>query len=163
MGDSRADYTAKAAAARKSGPEIVEPCFIDETAQVDPSAKIGPNVSIGAGVKIGFGVRVKDAIVLDNTVLEVSYCPMEDGCSLEVACAGWAKRSREVQAGGRLRPSADLRSRPHRKTRPSFTPSSPRTASSVPGLASRAHRSPPQLTRTRASASSVRLQPLARH
>jgi mannose-1-phosphate guanylyltransferase len=55
----------------KKEPEIVEPCFIDETAQLDPTARIGPNVSIGAGVKIGFGVRVRDAIVLDNTTLEV--------------------------------------------------------------------------------------------
>jgi mannose-1-phosphate guanylyltransferase len=56
----------------KKGPEILEPCFIDETAQLDPTAKIGPNVSIGAGVKVGFGVRIRDAIVLDNTTLEVS-------------------------------------------------------------------------------------------
>ncbi|KAL8287158.1 hypothetical protein RQP46_003610 [Phenoliferia psychrophenolica] len=86
MGDSRADYVAKAASARKAGPEIVEPCFIDETAIVDPSAKIGPNVSIGAGVVIGFGVRVKDAIVLDNTVLEknsaVLYAIVSEDCKL---------------------------------------------------------------------------------
>lgn len=62
---------ARAAAAKAHAPEIVEPCFIDETAVVDPSAKIGPNVSIGAGVRIGYGCRVKDAIVLDDTVLEV--------------------------------------------------------------------------------------------
>lgn len=55
-----------------AGPEIVEPCYIDETAEIHPSAKIGPNVSIGAGVKIGFGARVKDSIILDNTILEVS-------------------------------------------------------------------------------------------
>lgn len=55
----------------KAGPEIIEPCFIDETAKVDPSAKIGPNVSIGAGVVISFGCRVRDAIILDRTVLEV--------------------------------------------------------------------------------------------
>jgi hypothetical protein len=58
----------------KKGPEIVEPCFIDETAQLDPTARIGPNVSIGAGVKVGFGVRIRDAIVLDNTTLEVGVC-----------------------------------------------------------------------------------------
>lgn len=40
---------------------------------MDPSAKIGPNVSIGAGVKVGYGCRVKDSIILDNTVLEVSF------------------------------------------------------------------------------------------
>lgn len=55
----------------KKGPEIVEPCYIDETAEIDPSAKIGPNVSIGAGVKVGYGSRIKDAIILNNTVLEV--------------------------------------------------------------------------------------------
>lgn len=60
----------------KKGPEIVEPCFIDETAEVDPSAKIGPNVSIGAGVKVGYGCRVKDSIILDNTVLEVRFKPV---------------------------------------------------------------------------------------
>ncbi|KAI5481123.1 hypothetical protein MNV49_005558 [Pseudohyphozyma bogoriensis] len=65
LADSRAAYKAA-----KKGPEIVEPCFIDETADVDPSAKIGPNVSIGAGVKVGYGCRVKDSIVLDGTVLE---------------------------------------------------------------------------------------------
>lgn len=68
--DSRA-AAAVAAAAKRKGPEIVEPCFIDETAEVDPTAKIGPNVSIGARVKVGYGVRVKDAIVLDGTILEV--------------------------------------------------------------------------------------------
>ncbi|MBW0505859.1 hypothetical protein O181_045574 [Austropuccinia psidii MF-1] len=57
-----------------AGPEIVEPCYIDETAIIDPSAKIGPNVSIGANVKIGFGARVKDSIILDNTVLEQNSC-----------------------------------------------------------------------------------------
>lgn len=58
---------------QRSGPTIVEPCFIDETAEVDPSAKIGPNVSVGAGVKIGYGCRVKEALILDNAVLEVRY------------------------------------------------------------------------------------------
>jgi mannose-1-phosphate guanylyltransferase len=62
---------AKAPKPNLLGPEIVEPCYIDETAVIDPTAKIGPNVSIGANVKIGFGVRVKDSIVLDNSVLEV--------------------------------------------------------------------------------------------
>ncbi|CAH7689671.1 hypothetical protein PPACK8108_LOCUS24800 [Phakopsora pachyrhizi] len=27
-----------------TGPEIVEPCYIDKTAVIDPSAKIGPNM-----------------------------------------------------------------------------------------------------------------------
>ena len=54
------------------GPEIIEPCFIDETAEVDPTAKIGPNVSIGPNVQIGYGCRVRDSIILNNTVLEVS-------------------------------------------------------------------------------------------
>lgn len=56
---------------QRSGPTIVEPCFIDETADVDPNAKIGPNVSIGAGAKIGYGCRVKEAMILDGAVLEV--------------------------------------------------------------------------------------------
>lgn len=75
LADSRAAYV-KASQAKR-GPEIIEPCFIDETAEVDPTAKIGPNVSIGAGVKIGYGVRVKDSIVLDNTVLEVSLIDLQ--------------------------------------------------------------------------------------
>lgn len=60
------------AAHQRSGPTIVEPCFIDETAEVDHSAKIGPNVSIGAGAKIGYGCRVKEALILDHAILEVS-------------------------------------------------------------------------------------------
>lgn len=56
---------------QRSGPTIVEPCFIDETADVDPTAKVGPNVSIGANAKIGYGCRVKEALILDNAVLEV--------------------------------------------------------------------------------------------
>ena len=67
LAKSRADYTTKA----RKGPEIVEPCFIHESAEIDDSAKIGPNVSIGANVKIGFGARVKEAIVLDNATLDV--------------------------------------------------------------------------------------------
>ncbi|CAH7687169.1 hypothetical protein PPACK8108_LOCUS21908 [Phakopsora pachyrhizi] len=57
-----------------TGPEIVEPCYIDKTAVIDPSAKIGPNVSIGANVKIRFGARVRDSIILDNTILEQNSC-----------------------------------------------------------------------------------------
>lgn len=68
--------SAKSRAERqRSGPTIVEPCFIDETAEVDSNAKIGPNVSIGAGVKIGYGCRVKEALVLDGAVLEVHFRP----------------------------------------------------------------------------------------
>ena len=62
---------------QRSGPTIVEPCFIDETADVDPTAKVGPNVSIGANVKIGYGCRVKEALILDNAVLEV--CAVNHG------------------------------------------------------------------------------------
>jgi mannose-1-phosphate guanylyltransferase len=69
LAKSRADYTSKA----RKGPEIVEPCFIHESAEIDDSAKIGPNVSIGANVKIGFGARVKEAIVLDNATLDVRF------------------------------------------------------------------------------------------
>lgn len=65
LAKSRADYS------KRKGPDIVEPCFIHESADIDASAKIGPNVSIGANVKIGFGARVKDAIVLDNASLDV--------------------------------------------------------------------------------------------
>ncbi|KAI8451855.1 hypothetical protein BY996DRAFT_6416016 [Phakopsora pachyrhizi] len=57
-----------------TGPEIVEPCYIDETVVIDPSAKIGPNVSIGANVRIRFGARVRDLIILDNTILEQNSC-----------------------------------------------------------------------------------------
>lgn len=71
---------------QRSGPTIVEPCFIDETAEVDASAKIGPNVSVGAGVKIGYGCRVKEALILDNAVLEKNSCAMyaivSEGCKL---------------------------------------------------------------------------------
>ena len=73
-------------AAQRSGPTIVEPCFIDETADVDPNAKIGPNVSIGAGAKIGYGCRVKEALILDGAVLEKNSCAMyaiiSEGCKL---------------------------------------------------------------------------------
>ncbi|KAM0750988.1 mannose-1-phosphate guanyltransferase [Meredithblackwellia eburnea MCA 4105] len=89
--ESRAAYTAAAAKARKAGPEIVEPCFIDETAVVDPTAKIGPNVSIGAGVKIGFGVRVKDAIVLDGTILEKNSAVLYAIVSEECKLGPWAR------------------------------------------------------------------------
>ena len=58
-------------AGRQPTAEIVEPCFIDETAQIDSSAKIGPNVSIGANCHIGVGCRVRDSILLDNVTLEV--------------------------------------------------------------------------------------------
>ncbi|GAA5956504.1 hypothetical protein JCM8115_000591 [Rhodotorula mucilaginosa] len=82
LAKSRADYTSKA----RKGPEIVEPCFIHESAEIDDSAKIGPNVSIGANVKIGFGARVKEAIVLDNATLDknavVLYSIIGENCKL---------------------------------------------------------------------------------
>lgn len=34
--------------------------------------QIGPNVSIGPRAVIGKGVRIKDAIILDNVVVNVS-------------------------------------------------------------------------------------------
>lgn len=71
--------------------EIVDPAFIDETAVIDPSAKIGPNVSIGANVRIGFGCRVKDAIVLDNTVLDQNACVMNSIISEECRIGAWAR------------------------------------------------------------------------
>jgi len=71
---------------QRSGPTIVEPCFIDETAEVDANAKIGPNVSIGAGAKIGYGCRVKEALILDGAVLEKNSCALyaiiSEGCKL---------------------------------------------------------------------------------
>lgn len=73
------------------GPEIVEPCYIDETAVIDPSAKIGPNVSIGANVKIGFGVRVKDSIILDNSVLEQNSCVMHSILSEDTKIGSWSR------------------------------------------------------------------------
>lgn len=82
---SRADYS------RKKGPDIVEPCFIDETAEVDPSAKLGPNVSVGPGVKIGYGCRVKDAIILDNTVMEQSSVAIHAIVGEDCKLGAWAR------------------------------------------------------------------------
>ncbi|PLW30728.1 hypothetical protein PCANC_20230 [Puccinia coronata f. sp. avenae] len=82
---------AKAPKPNLLGPEIVEPCYIDETAVIDPTAKIGPNVSIGANVKIGFGVRVKDSIVLDNSVLEQNSCVMHSILSEDTKIGPWAR------------------------------------------------------------------------
>ena len=67
-------------AGRKPTAEIVEPCFIDETAHIDPSAKIGPNVSIGAHCQIGAGCRVRDSILLDNVSLDVR-ASRQRGCA----------------------------------------------------------------------------------
>lgn len=74
-----------------TGPEIIEPCYIDETAVIHPSAKIGPNVSIGGNVKIGFGVRVKDSIILDNTVLEQNCCVLYSILSEDNRIGAWAR------------------------------------------------------------------------
>ena len=71
--------------------EIVEPCFIDETADVDPSAKIGPNVSIGANVKVGYGCRIKDSIVLDHTVLDKNSCVLYSIVGEECSIGAWAR------------------------------------------------------------------------
>jgi len=84
IAESRAAVAAKSSS--RKGPEIVEPCFIDETAVVDPSAKIGPNVSVGAGTKIGFGARVKDSILLNNVTIEanavVSFAILSEDCQV---------------------------------------------------------------------------------
>ncbi|GAA98996.1 uncharacterized protein L969DRAFT_95671 [Mixia osmundae IAM 14324] len=76
---------------RRLTAEIVEPCFIDETATIDPTAKVGPNVSIGANVKIGFGARVKDAIILDRTVLEANSIVMHAIVSENCRIGQWAR------------------------------------------------------------------------
>ncbi|CAH7687817.1 nucleotide-diphospho-sugar transferase [Phakopsora pachyrhizi] len=74
-----------------TGPEIVEPCYIDETAVIDPSAKIGPNVSIGANVRIGFGARVRDSIILDNTILEQNCCVLYSILGEDNKIGAWAR------------------------------------------------------------------------
>ncbi|CAH7682273.1 trimeric LpxA-like protein [Phakopsora pachyrhizi] len=74
-----------------TGPEIVEPCYIDETAVIDPSAKIGPNVSIGANVRIRFGARVRDSIILDNTILEQNSCVLFSILGEDNKIGAWAR------------------------------------------------------------------------
>ncbi|GAA6009594.1 hypothetical protein JCM11491_001028 [Sporobolomyces phaffii] len=85
LAKSRSDYSSK------KGPEIVEPCFIHESAQVDPSAKIGPNVSISEGVKIGAGCRVKESILLDNTVLDKNSCVLYSIIGEECKLGPWSR------------------------------------------------------------------------
>ncbi|KAI8456234.1 trimeric LpxA-like protein [Phakopsora pachyrhizi] len=74
-----------------TGPEIVEPCYIDETAVIDPSAKIGPNVSIGANVRIRFGAGVRDSIILDNTILEQNSCVLFSILGEDNKIGAWAR------------------------------------------------------------------------
>ncbi|KAK4045961.1 hypothetical protein OIV83_006489 [Microbotryomycetes sp. JL201] len=88
--ESRADYN-KQKSSKLMKADIVEPCFIDETAEVDPSAKIGPNVSIGPGVKIGYGCRVKEAIILDNTVLDKNACVLYSIISEDCKLGPWSR------------------------------------------------------------------------
>ncbi|KAH9823820.1 nucleotide-diphospho-sugar transferase [Melampsora americana] len=76
---------------KAAGPEIVEPCYIDETAEIHPSAKIGPNVSIGAGVKIGFGARVKDSIILDNSILDQNCCVLYSILGEDNKVGAWSR------------------------------------------------------------------------
>ncbi|GAA5870672.1 hypothetical protein JCM8547_005026 [Rhodosporidiobolus lusitaniae] len=85
LAKSRADYS------KSKGPEIVEPCFIDEQAVIDPSAKIGPNVSIGAGVKVGAGVRIKESIILDNVTLDKNACVLYSIVSEGSKIGPWAR------------------------------------------------------------------------
>ncbi|KAI8447578.1 hypothetical protein BY996DRAFT_8407610 [Phakopsora pachyrhizi] len=74
-----------------TGPEIVEPFYIDKTAVIDPSAKIGPNVSIGANVRIRFGARVRDSIILDNTILEQNSCVLFSILGEDNKIGAWAR------------------------------------------------------------------------
>ncbi|ORY88473.1 mannose-1-phosphate guanyltransferase [Leucosporidium creatinivorum] len=89
IAESRAAVKSKSSKTIKA--EIIEPCFIDETAEVDPTAKIGPNVSIGAGVKIGYGCRVKESIILDNTVLDKNSCVLYAIVSEDCKLGPWSR------------------------------------------------------------------------
>jgi mannose-1-phosphate guanylyltransferase len=53
-------------------------------------SQIGPNVSIGPRAVIGKGVRIKDAIILDNVVVNVSFVYVITGfiCMLRL-CPTW--------------------------------------------------------------------------
>ncbi|KAI9603506.1 hypothetical protein KEM48_001463 [Puccinia striiformis f. sp. tritici PST-130] len=77
---------AKAPPTNVLGPEIVEPCYIDETGVIDPSAKIGPNVSIGANVKIGFGVR---SGTRSSSIIASSNCVMFSILSEDTKIGPW--------------------------------------------------------------------------
>ncbi|GAA5973972.1 hypothetical protein JCM11641_001250 [Rhodosporidiobolus odoratus] len=87
LAKSRADYSN----AKKKGPEIVEPCFIHESAEIDDSAKIGPNVSIGSGVRVGAGVRVKESILLDNVVLDKNSCVLYSIIGEDSKLGAWSR------------------------------------------------------------------------
>lgn len=55
-----------------AGPTIIQPVYIDPSAEIDPSAKIGPNVSLGASVKVAAGARVSNSIVYEGATIDVS-------------------------------------------------------------------------------------------
>ncbi|KAK1927222.1 nucleotide-diphospho-sugar transferase [Papiliotrema laurentii] len=70
---------------------VIQPVYIDPSAQVDPSAKIGPMVAIGPGVKIEKGVRIKNAIVMEGTVLEEHSCVLNSIVGSDCHIGKWAR------------------------------------------------------------------------
>ncbi|KAG2174008.1 hypothetical protein INT44_000122 [Umbelopsis vinacea] len=74
-----------------NGPEIVGAVYIHPSASIDPTAKIGPNVSIGPRAVIGKGVRIKDAIVLDNVVINAGSCVLHAVVGWDSRIGAWAR------------------------------------------------------------------------
>lgn len=74
-----------------SAPNVIQPVYIDPSAQIDPSAKIGPNVAIGPGVVVEKGVRVKDAIIMEGSTLADHSCVLNSIVGMDCQIGKWAR------------------------------------------------------------------------
>lgn len=80
-----------------SKPNVIQPVYIDPSAQIDPSAKIGPNVAIGPNVVIEQGVRVKDAIIMEGSTLAQHSCVLNSIVGMDCQIGKWARVDGEAE------------------------------------------------------------------